>query len=78
MSRPAGTTGSVRQALLAAALIPGTDRQLAVRAQVGFALAKCTVSRMVEAGELLVLDDDGPRVVIAAASVALSDELAAA
>jgi hypothetical protein len=72
MSRPAGTTGSVRQALQAAARLPGTDRQLAERALVGYALAKCTVSRMIDAGELLVLDDDGPRVVIAAASVAMA------
>lgn len=77
MSRPSGTIGSVRQALRAAALIPGTDRQLAERALVGFQLAKRTVSRMVSAGELLVLDDDGPRVVIAAESVAMP-ELAAA
>jgi hypothetical protein len=78
MSRPAGSGGCVRQALDAAATTPGTVRQLAQRSQVGYALAKCTVSRMIDAGELLVLDDGRPALVISARRVVVDQEPAIA
>ena len=70
MSRPVGSTGAVRQALLDAAREVGTVRQIAARAQVGYDLARCTVSRMIDAGELLVLDERRPALLVAAGSVA--------
>jgi alkylation response protein AidB-like acyl-CoA dehydrogenase len=76
MSRPAGSTGAVRQALLDAAAEVGTVRQIAERAQVGYDLARCTVSRMIDAGELLVLDERRPALVVAATSVVAAEELA--
>jgi hypothetical protein len=68
----------VRQALLDAAREVGTVRQIAARAQVGYGLARCTVSRMVDAGELLVLDERRPALVVAATSVVCAEELAEA
>lgn len=55
--RPAGTYGEVGRALLRAAEHgPGSYRDLATRAQVGFDLARKTASRMCSRGELVVLD----------------------
>jgi hypothetical protein len=78
MSRPSGSTGAVRQALLDAAREVGTVRQIAARAQVAYGLARCTASRMVDAGELLVLDERRPALVVAATSVVAAEELAEA
>jgi hypothetical protein len=61
--RPAGTFGDVRQALCkAAASSPGSVRELATRAQVGFGTAAYTASRMVSDGQLVRLTDSRPAV----------------
>lgn len=55
--------GDVRLALRRAAqLAPGTVRELAYRAQVSVQHAHVTVSRMVDAGELVVLGGSRPSV----------------
>jgi hypothetical protein len=50
--RPLGDTS---QALRAAAVQPGTVRDLCARAQVGMGVGRYTASRMVQRGELVVL-----------------------
>jgi hypothetical protein len=56
--------GEVRLALRQAAVQgPGTVRELAGRSQVGLRVAQVTVSRMVDNGELLVLQLGRPAVV---------------
>lgn len=63
MGRPRGTHGEVRQALVDAwALGPAPVREVAVRAQVGLAVARYTASRMAEAGQLAVVIDARPAV----------------
>jgi hypothetical protein len=52
--RPYGTFGEISQALLEAALTPGRVSDLAARAQVSYASARYTASRLVERGELVV------------------------
>lgn len=53
--RPRGSYGDVARALCdAAGAAPGTVRQLADRAQVGYDLARCTASRLIDAGVLQV------------------------
>lgn len=53
--RPRGSYGEVARALCdAASAAPGTVRELAVRAQVGYGLARCTASRLIDAGVLQV------------------------
>jgi hypothetical protein len=57
MTRPHGTYGDVALALRSAALAgPGTVRDLAQRAQVGYSAARYTASRLCSRGELVVLD----------------------
>jgi hypothetical protein len=61
--RPRGSYGEVAQALLASADNgPGQVRQLAQRAQVGYAAARVSCSRLVARGELVVLDGGRPAV----------------
>lgn len=63
MARPRGTFGPVARALLdAAAKEPGTVRELAARAQVGYAAANWTTSRLVAAGVLVNTSDRRPAV----------------
>jgi hypothetical protein len=53
--RPTGAFGGLAVALRAAAIeSPGTVADLAGRAQVGYAAARYTASRLVERGELVV------------------------
>lgn len=57
MTRPHGSYGDVALALRCAALAgPGTVRDLAQRAQVGYSAARYTASRLCSRGELVVLD----------------------
>lgn len=54
MARP---TGDIALAMCSAALKgPATVRELAARAQVGYASARYTASRLVDRGSLVVLD----------------------
>lgn len=58
--RPVGDVArAMRQAADAG---PGTVRTLAHRAQVGYDLARCTATRLVQRGELVVVGDDRPMV----------------
>ena len=53
--------GEIRMALLdAAKQAPGTVRELAERAQVGFATAKYTASRMIDTDQLVRVEDGRP------------------
>lgn len=54
--RPCGTFGPVAQAMLQAATEPGTAMELARRAQVGRKSAQYTVTRLVQAGLLVVAE----------------------
>lgn len=68
--RPVGAVGAVAQALLAQAQQPGTVRELAARAQVGFSAAAYTCSRLQSAGHLVRVSDGRPaRLVVAAAAM---------
>ena len=49
--------GEIRHALLQAAAVPGTVRDLCERAQVGLGAGRYTASRMRASGELLDLPD---------------------
>jgi len=61
-SRRGRPFGDVSLALLsAAAQGPGTVRELAQRAQVGFGVARVKVSHLVRAGTLVPLTDERPR-----------------
>ena len=53
----------------AASTAPGTVRDLAVRAQVGFTAARKTASRMLDRGQLVVVLDGRPQVLAAPALV---------
>jgi hypothetical protein len=67
--RPHGTYGGIAVAMRSAAQQgPGTVRELAERAQVGYTAARYTASRLCNAGELVVLDGLGRPAVLAAAS----------
>jgi hypothetical protein len=64
--RPYSAYGDVRHALAAAAMeAPGSVRQLAERAQVGYAVAKYTASRMLDRDELVVIVPGRPAVLAA-------------
>lgn len=66
MARPMGEIALV---LRSAAAHPGTVRQLAERAQVGYHHARYTASRLVDRGELVVLDGNArPAVLVVAES----------
>lgn len=54
--RPRGSFGPIAQAMLQAAVEPGTAAELATRAQVGRAAARYTVTRLVQAGELVAVE----------------------
>jgi hypothetical protein len=41
---------------------PGTVRDLACRAQVGYGLARCTATRLVQRGDLVVVSEQRPMV----------------
>lgn len=61
--RPVGSYGDLAQALADAAVHgPGTVRQLAERAQVGYQAAAYTASRMVQRGQLEVVSERRPAV----------------
>lgn len=63
MGRPRRTYGEVAQALrVAADQGPGTAKQLAERAQVGYAAGQYTASRLQAAGELVKLNQGRPAV----------------
>lgn len=74
MSRP---RGELAHALMkAAAAGPAPVRVLAERSQVGFAAARYTASRLVSAGDLVVLDGGRPSVLaVPPAGDALGDKL---
>jgi hypothetical protein len=64
--RPYSSYGGVRQALTQAATeAPGSVRQLAERAQVGYSVAKYTASRMLDRDELVVIVPGRPAVLAA-------------
>lgn len=66
MSRPRGSFGDVALALRGAARLgPATVRELAERACVGYDAARYTASRLVDRGELVVLDGQVRPVVLA-------------
>lgn len=61
--------GEVRTALMqAASLEPGTVRELAARAQVGFGAAAYTCSRLQSAGQLVRVSDGRPARLVATAA----------
>lgn len=61
--RPRGSYGEVGRALIdQAKKQPGTVRELAQRAQVGYVTAAKTASRFVQAGELVKLNEGRPAV----------------
>jgi hypothetical protein len=64
--RPYGTFGEISQALLEAALTPGRVSDLAARAQVSYASARYTASRLVERGALRVHQPGRPAKLVAA------------
>jgi hypothetical protein len=64
--RPYGTFGEISQALLDAAMTPGRVTELATRAQVSYAAARYTASRLVERGALLVHQPGRPAQLVAA------------
>lgn len=67
MARPMGEIALV---LRSAAVQPGTVRQLAERAQVGYDSARYTASRLIDRGELVVLDGNARPAVLVAADAA--------
>jgi len=58
--RPRGSFGEVALALSTAAMQPGTVRELALRSCVGYDVARYTASRLVDAGELVVVESGRP------------------
>lgn len=63
----------------AAAAAPGSVRDLACRAQVGYDAARYTASRMVDRGELVIVQEGRPAVLgVATAQTPAGDELATA
>lgn len=63
--RPRGTYGEVANALLQAAQAAqrASVRQLAEQAQVGYAAARVTASRLISAGHLVVVQPGRPMIV---------------
>jgi hypothetical protein len=73
--RPRGSYGEVAEALrTAAAQAPGTVRDLAQRACVGYDVARYTASRLVDAGTLVVQVPQRPAVLAAAPAGATGAE----
>lgn len=66
--RPRGSYGEVASALLERAETPGTVREIAHRAQVSVPVARYTISRLVERGDLVILDGGRPATVVRAAA----------
>ena len=65
--RPRGSYGEVALALKQAAMDgPGPVRELAQRACVGYSAARYTCSRLVDRGELMVIEDRRPAVLAVA------------
>lgn len=62
IDRPRRAPGPVAEALLDVATEPGTVRQLAERAQVGRRAAWYTVTRLVQRGQLVVVESGRPAV----------------
>lgn len=75
--RPRGSYGEVAVAMLdAAGAGPATARVLAERAQVGYDAARKTASRLVQRGDLVVLEGGRPSVLaVAPAGESLGDKL---
>lgn len=75
--RPRGSYGEVALALCSAAQSgPAPVRVLAERAQVGYSVARYTASRLVSAGDLVVLDGGRPSVLsVPPAGEDLADKL---
>ena len=70
--RPYCAYGDVRQALAKAAEeAPGSVRELAERAQVGYSVARYTASRMLDRDELMVVEPGRPAVLAAPSCPAL-------
>lgn len=69
--------GDISMAMCKAAEIgPGTVRDLACRAQVGYGLARCTATRLVQRGDLMVVGAQRPMVLaVPPAGDALADAL---
>ena len=65
--RPNGSVGTIARALIDHAREPGTVRELAARAQVGFDAAVYTCSRLRASGELVAVSAARPAQLIAAA-----------
>lgn len=77
--RPRGSYGDVALALReAASAAPGTVAQLAERACVGYDAARYTASRLVRAGDLVVLEGGRPAVLTAPPMAPAGEELASA
>jgi hypothetical protein len=77
--RPRGTYGEITLALIdAACTAPGTVRELAARACVGFAVAERKAPVLLQRGDLVVHRDGRPRVLIAARAMPQVSEGAAA
>ena len=64
--RPRGTYGEIAAALLEHAGAPASVREIAHRAQVSVPVARYTASRLVDRGELVVLDGGRPARVVRA------------
>lgn len=75
--RPRGSYGEVALALRTAAQSgPAPVRVLAERAQVGYSAARYTASRLVSAGDLVVVDEGRPSVLaVPPLGEALADKL---
>lgn len=75
--RPRGSYGEVALALKQAAMEgPGPVRELAQRACVGYSVARYTCSRLVDRGELMVIEDRRPAVLAVAPRQAdMADQL---
>lgn len=55
--------GDIARAMRQAAEVgPGTVRDLACRAQVGYGLARCTATRLVQRGDLVVVSEERPMI----------------
>ena len=74
--RPRGSFGCIAAALCAHAHEPIEVKALALRAQVGPAHARYTVSRLVDAGELVVVDVGRPMRVVRREAVLVHHDLA--
>ncbi len=72
--RPRGSYGEVASALLDRAEEPGTVREIALRAQVSVPVARYTISRLVDRGDLVVLDGSRPATVMRAAAEDAADD----